>query len=185
MSDQGHLSKRLQGRDPSNRKKRSNGRPHRTSMSTSTADPMISQEFNVSSEPFNEPMFWEDYNTNTMDWQQDEIDKLGSISSHTTSYLNADTPSGGVTPSMGGYVMVQNRSSGANSSGSGSHRTSEEASEQEQQAYYSPPWTPAAEFVVDVEAMRADSLGLPHEPQWILSDLGTQSKNFCQDINLN
>jgi orotidine-5'-phosphate decarboxylase len=82
--------------------------------------------------------------------------------------------------------MVQNRSSGVYSSGSGSPQTSEETSEQEQQAYYSPPWTPVAELVVNAEEMRADGLGLsPHEPQLIRSDLGIPSKNSCQDTNMH
>jgi hypothetical protein len=181
MTDQGYPSKRHRGRDQPHRKKRSQGQPHATSTPTQTADPIFPQDYNVAS--LSEPFGWGDYANEAMetDWQHDGSEKLGSIISHTTSYLNADTPSGGITNTLGGYVMVPNRSSGAYSSGSGSHQTSEEALEQGQQAFYSPPahsppWTPVAEFAVDTEGMQASSLA--HGQQWMLAGLGTQSKTF-------
>ena len=176
MTEQGYPSKRHRGGDQPHRKKRSHAQPHVTSTSTQTADPMIAQDYNVSSQPLNEAGFWEEYAVEPMDWEQGRSEKLGSISSY-TSYLNADTPSGGVTNALGGYVMVPNQSSGAYSSGSGSHQTSEEASDQGQQAHYSPPWTPAAKFAVDTEGMRGDSLGvLVYKQQWRLPGLETESK---------
>ena len=174
MPDQGYPSKRHRGGDQPRRTKRSHGQPHATPTSTQTVNPMIPQGYSVVSQPLTEPALWGEYD-NTVDWQQDGSDKLGSISSPATSYLNADTPTG--DNAMGGYVMVQNLSSGAYSSGSGSNQTSEEASEQGQQAYYSPPWTPGTELVVDAEAMQTDCLSLPpHEPHWMLSDLDTNGK---------
>ena len=121
-----------------------------------------------------------------MDWEGDESAKVGSISSPATSYINADTPSGGVPGMMGGYVMVQNPSSGAYSNGSGSNQTSEEASEQGQQAYYSPPWEVGAALLVDQDDIQDFQLpAQAHDQQMILRDLGSQSQSPSKSVSLN
>lgn len=138
---------------------------------------MIPQVYNVASQPVIEPYPWKEYGTEAMEWQQDGSDKLASISSPSTSYIHSDAPSGVVPGTTGGFVMVKYPSSGAYSNGSGSNQTSEEASEQDQQAYYSPPWEVGAELLVDQEAMHEFQLpARAHDQQSFLPDLAVQSK---------
>ncbi|KAG0645366.1 hypothetical protein D0Z07_8857 [Hyphodiscus hymeniophilus] len=175
MCDQGCHSKRERGEGHPRRKKHSDGQPYPTSTSTQAINPMIPPEHNVTSQLLNEPGPWEGYDA-LMDWEYNNTDEVASINSYPTSYLNADTKSDLAT---GSYVMVQDQSSDAYSSGSGSNQTSEQASEQGRSAYYSPPRIPAAELAADTEAMHRDNLALsPHEPQWILSDLGAQKPRY-------
>ena len=71
-----------------------------------------------------------------MDWQYDENEKLGTISPIAATYLNTEI-SGGFKDLMSGYIIVNNPSSSAYSSGFNSNQTSGETSEESQQAYFS------------------------------------------------
>lgn len=105
------------------------------------------------------PGVWESYQPEAMEYQRDESEKFSSVSSPATSYLYASTPSGDFA-GTGGYVIVQNPSSGAYSNGSSSNQTSEE-SEHGQQAFYSPPldgWIPGAECPVERVDLQAFQL---------------------------
>lgn len=174
MADQGYPSKRHRSRDQ-RRQKRSHSQPLAAATSTQTINPVISADYSMSSQPLNQAEYWEECGADNMDWQHDGSQKLGSISSLATTYLNTDTPSG--VTGMGGYVMINNPSSGAYSNGSGSNKTSEEASEPGQQAYYSPPWTPGAEYLVDREAV--PDFQLPGHD--FLLDLGNQKLQLEYD----
>jgi hypothetical protein len=131
----------------------------------------------MATQPLNEAEYWGEFVVENMEWQHDGSQKL-SISSVATTYLNTDTLSG--VTGMGGYVMVNNPSSGAYSNGSGSNQTSEEVSESGQRADYSPPWTPGAAYLVDREPV--PDFRLPGQD--ILHDLGTQSM-FAPLLGMN
>jgi hypothetical protein len=105
MPNQGCHSKRRGGEEQSHQKKRSPDQPHTTSTSAQNAQPTISpQGFNAVSQPLSKSIFWGPEDTEALDWQHDGSDKLGSITSHTTSNSNAETPSGEIMNKSGGYM---------------------------------------------------------------------------------
>ena len=176
MSDQEYPSMHGRGVGQHHKTKRFHDQPHTDKALTPAFHPSTRQGYDAALLPLNEPAVWGQCNT-AMDWQQDESDKFGSNSSHAISFVMVDAPSGGTTSAMSGFAIAQSRSSGAYSLGSCSHQTSEEASEQGQQAYYSPPRISGVQPCDDAAAMLSESLILtPQDHQWILPDLGIQGK---------
>ena len=173
MPDLGYPSKRHRGRDQPRQKKRSHVQPQQATTSTQTMEPIIPQDYDPASQAINPAEFWGNYETQ-MEWEHDGSQKFSSISSPATSYLNTGTPSGDFT-GTGGYVMVPTQSTGAYSSGS--NQTSEEASEQGQQTFYSPPWTPGTGCLIDREDLQGFQLPA-NDQQHILLHLGTHSQSL-------
>lgn len=166
MTDLGYPSKRHRGRDQPRQKKRSHVQPQQAMTSTQAMEPIIPQDYDPASQAINLSEFWGNYETGSQ--------KFSCISSPATSYLNAGTSSGDFRDT-GGYVMVPTQSTGAYSSGS--NQTSEEASEQGQQTFYSPPWTPGTGCLIDREDLQGPQPPA-NDQQHILMHLGTHSQSL-------